>query len=338
VSFVGQIRVTRGTPAVPASPGARGRRLSRAGLRAFGIVLVGLLATLITFAIGFFSSVSPAALMVGPAGTTKQIAAVNHSLGLDRSFFVQYGTWLWHALHGNLGRSYFSNESVGHDVVQRLAVDASIIGFALIMIVVVGFAAGITAAVHRDGWIDRGITALNSVAQAIPEFWFGIIVVIIFAVRLKWLPASGYTPPSEGVGQWLLHVILPGITLGLPVAAVVARQLRAALITELGENYVTGATVRGLGQRRILYKHVLRNAAAPAVASVGLAIPQLLGGAVIVETVFALPGLGQYALQATEEHDLPVVQGVLLVSIAFVLIGNLLTDLIVAALRPTKGG
>jgi peptide/nickel transport system permease protein len=197
-----------------------------------------------------------------------------------------------------------------------------------------GIPAGVVAGTRRGGFLDRGITAISSTAITLPVFWIGMVLVIVFAVKAKWLPATGYVPPSAGFWPWLSHILLPGFALAVGIAAVVARLLRNSLVATLEENFVVGATVRGLSPRRILYRHVLRNALAPTVTIIGLEIPHLLGGAVVVESLFALPGLGQLALTAAQEHDLPVVQGVLLVMIAIVLVCNLGIDALLGWLRP----
>jgi peptide/nickel transport system permease protein len=308
--------------------------LWRFGARASGFLVVAFLSTLITFAITFISPADPAAELAGETATPQQLAAIHHHLGLDRPFLVQYASWLWNALHGNLGTSFFTNIPVEQSIAQRLPVDLSLAGLAVLLAVVFGLAAGIVAAARRGGIVDRAITALCAVALAVPEFWLGILLVIVFAVRIRLLPASGYAATSAGVGQWFRHLILPALCLAVPVSALIARQLRTSLVGVLAENYVTGAVVRGLGRRRILFKHALRNAAAPAVATIGLIIPQLIGGTVIAETVFALPGLGRLAMDSTMAHDLPVIQGILLVTIALVLVSNITTDVVLARLRP----
>jgi peptide/nickel transport system permease protein len=230
--------------------------------------------------------------------------------------------------------SYFSDVPVAQSIGERLPVDLSITLVAVVVAVLAGFAAGIVAAVRRDGFVDRAVTAVASVLVTIPEFWLAIMAIVLFSVTLGWLPSGGYVPVSQDPVAWLRHMLLPGATLGLTVAAGVARQLRTSLVAELEQDYVVGARVRGLPARRVLFVHVLRNAAAPAVATVGLAVPMLLGGAVIAESIFGLPGLGQLALNGATSHDIPVIQGVLVVTVAIVLVSNLAVDGVLARLRP----
>jgi peptide/nickel transport system permease protein len=293
-----------------------------------------LLSTLITFGVTALAPDDTAAQLAGDTGTPGEIAALNHQLGFDQPWPERYGTWLWHALHGNLGSSYFTKIPVATSIVQRFPVDLSIAIFALLFAIVLGFSGGLLAAARPNGIVDRAITALGSIALAIPEFWLAILLVIFFAVKIKLFPATGYVTTSTSTPEWARHMILPSLTLATPVAAVIARQLRISILKELDENYVTGVLVRGYSRRRILFKHVLRNGAAPAIATVGLYVPSLLGGAVIAETVFALPGIGQLAIDSAQAHDIPVIQGVLLVTIAVVLVSNLTVDALLGWLRP----
>ena len=301
---------------------------------AVGALPVAFISTLIVFLMTYLATANPAAQKLGDNATPADIARLNAQWGLDRGFFEQYGTWLWHALQGNLGVSYFSDVPVVDSIGERLPVDLSITVVAVAVAVLVGFAAGIVAAVRRDGIVDRAVTAVASVLVTIPEFWLAIMAIVVFSVSLRWLPSGGYVPIAQDPAAWLAHMLLPGGTLGLTVAASVARQLRTSLVAELERDYVVGARVRGLSPRRVLFVHVLRNAAAPAVATVGLAVPTLLGGAVIAESIFGLPGLGQLALNGATSHDIPVIQGVLVVTIALVIVANLAVDAVLGALRP----
>jgi len=297
-------------------------------------VTVALFSTLLIFALAYFSPSNPAATKLGENATPAAVAHLNHAMGLDRGFFAQYFSWIGNAIHGDFGVSWFSGVPVGKSIATGLPVDLSVTGVALVMALLIGIPAGIVAGTRRGGLLDRGINAISSTAITLPVFWIGMVLVIVFAVKAKWLPATGYVPPSAGFWPWLSHLILPAFSLAVGVSAVVARMLRNSLVAALRENFVVGATVRGLSPRRILYRHVLRNALAPTVTIVGLEIPQLLGAAVVTEALFALPGLGQLALTAAQEHDLPVIQGVLLVMVVIVLVCNLAIDGLLGWLRP----
>lgn len=295
---------------------------------------VALISTLLIFALAYFSPSNPAATKLGESATPAAIAHLNHAMGLDRGFFAQYFSWIGNALSGNLGTSWFSGVPVAKSIGTGLPVDLSVTAVALLMALAIGIPAGIVAGTRRGGFLDRGINVISSTAITLPVFWIGMVLVIVFAVKAKWLPATGYVPPSAGFWPWLSHILMPGFALSFLVAATIARLLRNSLVATLEENFVVGATVRGLSPRRILYRHVLRNALAPTVTVIGLEIPQLLGAAVVVESLFALPGLGQLALTGAQEHDLPVIQGVLLVMVAIVLVCNLGIDALLGWLRP----
>jgi peptide/nickel transport system permease protein len=301
---------------------------------ALGALPVALTSTVIVFAMTYASTADPAAAKLGDNATPRDIARLNEQWGLDRGFLEQYWTWLTHAVQGNLGVSYFSGVPVAQTIGERLPVDLSITIVAVVVAVIAGFAGGIVAAVRRDGWVDRAVTAVASVLVTIPEFWLAIMSIVLFSVTLGWLPSGGYVPFAQDPALWLQHMLLPGASLGLTVAASVARQLRTSLVTELERDYVVGARVRGLSPRRVLFVHALRNAAAPAVTTIGLAVPMLLGGAVIAESIFGLPGLGQLALNGATSHDIPVIQGVLVVTVAIVVVSNVAIDGVVARLRP----
>jgi len=320
--------------AVAINPKRISATLRWAGAEFLRFVPVALISTLITFGVTALAPDDTAAQLAGDTGTLQEIANLNHAFGFDQPWPQRYVTWLWHALHGDLGVSYFTQIPVTTSIAQRFPVDLSIAIFALVIAIVLGFGGGLLAASRPNGVVDRAITALGSLALAIPEFWLAILLVIVFAVKVRLFPATGYVATSQGLGQWARHMILPSLTLATPVAAVIARQLRISMLTELDENYVTGALVRGYSRRRILFKHVLRNGAAPAVATVGLYTPSLLGGAVIAERIFALPGIGALAIDAAQAHDIPVIQGVLLVTIAVVLVSNLTVDALLGWLRP----
>jgi peptide/nickel transport system permease protein len=259
-------------------------------------------------------------------------------LGLDKPLIVQYWNWLWGAVRGNLGVSYFTQIPVSQSISQRLPVDLSIAILAVILAVLIGGAAGLIAAVRRGGWVDRGVTVACSVVSTLPAFVVGIILVVIFAVAVKALPANGYAGPAQGVGPWLEHIILPAFALALQLAADIARQLRTSLVAVLDQNYITGARVRGLSRRRILFRHALRNAAGPALVVIGIDFPLMLAGSVAAEAVFSLPGLGQLLLNSAQSRDIPVVQGLLLVVSTFVIVVNLVVNTVLAFLYRTSEG
>jgi peptide/nickel transport system permease protein len=309
-------------------------RLARLLALIGGVASVALITSFVTFALTSASSANPAALIADPASGDAGVKHVEHLLGLDRPFLVRYVDWLGNVLHGDFGSSYFSHIPVGTEIAGRLPVDLGITFVAVTLAVLFGFTAGVVSAWFRGRPADRIITGFCSLAFTVPEFWLGILLVLLFAVQLRVLPASGWVALHDDPAGWLAHVILPGLALSIPIGAMLARQLRTALVGVYEQNYITGAVVRGFSSRRILLRHALRNALAPAVAALGLTIPYFLSGAVVVEQIFSLPGLGQYAIGGATSQDTPVIQGVLMITIAIVIVSNLAVDFLLGVLRP----
>lgn len=300
------------------------------------------LASVITFALGAMAKTNPAAAVLGETATEADIARLDHQFGLDRPLVVQYADWLGSALQGDLGVSWFTTVPVADSIAQALPVDLSIALLAIVLAILIGGAAGIGAALSNGGVFDRSVTIVCSLLGTLPPFVIGMALIVVFAVKAKLLPAGGYVPIGENPAEWLRFAILPSLALSLDVAASIARQLRTSLVGALRENYAIGAQMRGFGRRRVLFGHVLRNAAAPTLAAIGLAIPLVIGGAVMTEKLFGLPGIAQLALQSSEKGDVPVVLGTLLVTAVVVVIASLVVNVAQAALDPaargTKGG
>jgi peptide/nickel transport system permease protein len=320
---------------------ARARHAVRSLLRNFGrtiaiFVPVFFVATFATFLLRALSGLNPARIQLGQDATPLEINRIEASYGLDRGFFAQYWSWLTGVLHGNLGRSWSNGYPVSTLIRDGLTISLTVATLALIIGVTVGFALGTLAAVRRTTWVDRGITSFLSVISVIPAFVIGVVLVEVVAVELKLLPSAGFIPFSQGFWPWLSHVLLPALALSFGCMSSVARQLRAGLIGAYRENYVIGATVRGLSRRRIFFRHVLRNGIGPAVAVLGLEFPALIGGSVIVETIFALAGFGQFAATSAQMGDVPSVQGVLVVSIVLVVTFNLIVNLLLGRISPAS--
>ncbi|MGW2400014.1 ABC transporter permease [Kitasatospora sp. NPDC001664] len=323
------------------------RRAARAP-RPLGRVLAGtatvfLISSLLTFGLGAVSDANPAAAVLGETATPADIARLDHAFGLDRPLPVQYGSWLLHALGGDLGVSWFTTVPVADSIATALPVDLSIAGLALLLAVLLGGAAGIAAALDHGGRVDRAVTAVCTLLGTLPAFVVAIGLITLVAVQLRLLPSGGYVPFGQDSGEWLRFAVLPALALSLDAAAGIARQLRTSLVAELRRNYATGAVMRGLSGRRVLLGHALRNAAGPAVTVLGMSVPVLIGGAVVTERIFNLPGIAQLSLRAAEQHDVPVIQGTLLVTVAVVLVANLTVDALLyvlnpAARRPAGGG
>ncbi|WP_406413157.1 ABC transporter permease [Streptomyces halstedii] len=297
-------------------------------------VPVFLVATFVTFALRSLSGLSPARIQLGEDATPEAIQRIEAQWGLDRPFLVQYGDWITGVLHGELGTSWVNGADISTLIGLGLGVSLSIATFALLIEVVVGFALGTLAALRPTTVTDRAITGTVTVISVMPPFVVGIVLVAVLAVGLDLFPSAGYVPAEEGIGPWLAHITLPALALSCDVVADVARQLRTGLVAARGENYVTGAVVRGLSPRRIFLGHVLRNGIGPALATLGLKFPALVGASVVTEWIFGLQGFGRFANDSAQAGDVPAVQGVLVVSIVLVVSFNLIVNLVLARVTP----
>jgi peptide/nickel transport system permease protein len=297
-------------------------------------VTVLLLASVITFALGAVSDSNPAAAALGETATQADIDRLDAEFGLDRPLVVQYLSWVGHAVQGDLGTSWFTTIPVTDSIRQALPVDLSIAALALLLAILIGGSAGIGAALSNGGFLDRVVTLVCSVLATLPPFVIGMALIVVFSVKLQVLPSGGYVPIEQDPLEWLRFAILPALALSLDVAASIARQLRTSMVASLRENYAVGAEMRGYGRSRVLFGHVLRNAAGPTLAVVGLAIPLIVGGAVITEKLFGLPGVAQLALQSAERGDVPVVLGTLLTTAVVVVLASLVVNVLQTALNP----
>ncbi len=251
-------------------------------------------------------------------------------------FLSQYAAWLGGVLRGDFGTSWVNGADVATLIGLGLGVSLSVAALALVIGVVGGLVLGTVAGLKPTSRVDRAVTGLTTVLSVLPGFVVGIILVAVLAVGLGWFPSAGYAPITSGVGPWLAHITLPALALSLDVVADVARQLRTGLVTAYRENYVTGAVVRGIGSRRILTRHVYRNAVGPALAVLGLKFPSLVGAAVVTEWIFGLQGFGRFANDSAQAGDVPAVQGVLVVSIVLVVTFNLIVNVLLGRITPAS--
>jgi peptide/nickel transport system permease protein len=296
---------------------------------------VFILGTFFTFILGAVSGRSPAALQLGDAATPDAIAALNHQFGLDQPFFTRYFDWLGALLSGNFGNSWVNGVPVIRLLSDRAAVSLSVAGLALLIGIVFGFILGAVAAQFQTRWPDRVITTGTTIISVLPPFVVGIALIAVFAIWLRWLPAVGFVPITKGFWPWMSHLILPAVALSFDTVSDVARQLRTGLVSVYRENYVTGAIVRGISPRRVFFVHVLRNGIGPALSVLGLKFPALLGGAVLIESIFGLAGYGVFAAQSAVSGDVPSVQAVLVISIVLVVVFNLLVNVVLNRLIPS---
>lgn len=288
-------------------------------------IAVALTVSIISFAL-LHLSVDLATAIAGPEATAAQVETLRHQFGLDRPVTSQYLDWLWHAVHLDFGRSFFFQSSVVDLIAERLPVTLKLGGIALAIAVLVAIPLGVAAALYRDTWVDRLALFVAVIGQAMPSFWFGLTLILVFAVELKWLPVAGNS-------SWQ-HFVLPAIALGYYATPAMMRLTRTGMLDVLGADYIRTARAKGLTPARVVIRHALRNALIPVVALAAVELGFMLGGAVVIESVFSLQGLGQLAWDAISRNDFPVVQAVVLIIAMFYIGLTFLADIANAALDP----
>jgi len=276
----------------------------------------------------------PAAILAGDAASTEQIARIRASLGLDRPIAVQFGIWVGHLAQGDLGESYYYKQSVASLIGQRLEPTLSLAVLTIAISVLVAVPLGLAAAWRFGGGLDRALMGFSVAGFSIPVFVLAYLLIWAVSIKLGWAPVQGYRRLADGPGPWLHHLVLPSLTLSVIFIALIARVTRASVLEALGEDYIRTARAKGLRESRVLVRHALANAAVPIVTVIGIGIALLIGGVVVTETVFAIPGLGRLTVDAVLARDFPTIQGVILFfSAAYVLI-NLAVDLSYVFLDP----
>lgn len=293
-----------------------------------------LLVTAMVFALTRVLPGDPARLLLGEEATPELVAQIREELGLNRPILVQYADWLWGLVRGDLGRSIRGNEPVAPIIWQKLPTTLELSLFSLLVAIVIGIPAGVLAALRRNTAIDAGVTVMALSGISIPNFFLGILLIYAFSIRLAWIPPSGYVEPWIDLQKNLLLMLMPAITLGTALAGAIARFTRNSMLEVLSQDYVRTARAKGLEGRVVVYKHALRNAAIPVVTVIGLQLGGLLGGAVVTEQVFSIPGFGRLLVDSVFNRDFPVLQAVVLISALAVFLINVLTDLLYAAIDP----
>ena len=297
------------------------------------IPVLGVVA-LVVFGILHLSPGDPAALIAGDSATPQQIAVMRAKLGLDRPVWEQFGSWLWSVVHGDLGISIFSNQPVTRLIGQRLEPTIALTITTTIFTVLVAVPIGVIAAWRAGTWIDRTVMGFAVFGFSFPVFVVGYLLIYLMAMTLGWLPVQGYRALSAGFGPFLYHLILPSVALGISFMALIARITRTSVLEVLNQDYIRTARSKGLAMWQVLLYHALPNAAVPIVTIIGVGIAVLIGGVVVTESVFAIPGLGRLVVDSILSRDYPVIQGVLLI-FAGVYVGiNLAIDLLYVALDP----
>ncbi|WP_439572198.1 ABC transporter permease [Phreatobacter sp.] len=302
--------------------------------RVLSTIPVMAVVALFVFSLLYIAPGDPAAVIAGDQATPEDVEKIRQSLGLDRPFLVRFGEWAWQIVRLDLGTSIFTGLPVTQLIAQRLEPTMSLMVVTLLLAVTVAVPLGVLAAWQAGTVIDRLIMAFAVFGFSVPVFVVGYILAYIFALELDWLPVQGYTPIAQGFWPWLENLILPSIALGCVYIALIARITRATMLEVLQQDYVRTAKAKGVGQAGILFLHALKNAAVPIVTVIGIGIALLIGGAVVTESVFAIPGLGRLTVDAILRRDYPVIQGlVLLFSFVYVLV-NLLIDLVYTLVDP----
>ena len=302
--------------------------------RVAGMLVVLSIVAVLVFVLTRAASGDPIAVMLGDQATAADIARVQVEYGLDKPLPVQFGYWLREVLQGNLGQSIFLQRPVTQALWERAEPTTLLSLMAVAIAALIGLPCGIASAVFRGRWIDSLFTGLAMLGASVPSFWLGLVLIQVFAVSLGWFPVSGYGAPNASLLDRLHALMLPAAVLGLLNSALIIRFTRASMLDVLGEDYVRTARSKGLGEGTVVLKHALRNALVPIVTVLGLTAALMIGGAVVTETVFGLPGVGSLVVNAVLRRDYPVIQGALLVIAAIYVLINFAIDLLYAVVDP----
>lgn len=303
--------------------------------RLVGAALVMLAVAVLVFFMIRLVPGDPIAVMLADSGSPEAREALIRRLGLDQPVIMQFWKWFTGVLHGDFGASlYGSNQPVADILMNALPKTMSLAMLSFFVALVIAVPAGIIAATRKNTAADAGVSLFAFLGLSMPDFWLAILLIIIFAANLQWLPAIGYTPISEGFWEWLQHLILPAIAIGTGFSAIIARMIRSSMLEVLQADYMRTAASKGLTQRVMLLRHALPNAMIPVITVVGIAFALLISGAVVVENVFSIKGLGRVLIQGIQNRDYPVVQGAVLLVSAFFVLSNLIVDLLYAVIDP----
>lgn len=308
----------------------------------FGFIVRRIIATipvmgfvaLFVFSLLYIAPGDPAAVIAGDQATPEDVARIREGLGLDRPFLVRFFEWFFRVLQGDLGTSIFTGLPVSQMIAQRVEPTVSLMLVTLVIAITVAVPMGVIAAWKCDTWIDRTVMSFAVLGFSVPVFVVGYLLAYTFALQLDWLPVQGYTPIKNGIGPWFENLILPAVTLGFVYIALIARITRASMLEVMQQDYIRTARAKGVSQKSILFLHALKNAAIPIVTVIGIGVALLIGGAVVTESVFAIPGLGRLTVDAILRRDYPIIQGVVLMfSFVYVLI-NLAVDVLYTLIDP----
>jgi peptide/nickel transport system permease protein len=287
-----------------------------------------------TFFLGLLSPVDPAEVLAGPGASQESVDALRHELGLDRPAWQQYLDWVGGALHGDLGQSIYGKAEVTDLIVDAMPVTLSLTAGGLLVGLLLGLPAGVFSALRAGRPADRVVGVFATVGQAMPSFWLGMMLIVLLALQVPVFPAVGYVGLTEDLLGWASHLVLPSIALGLITAAAVSRQTRSSLIGVLQQDYIRTALSKGASRRRVVVKHAFKNAAIPVVTVLSFQVAHLLGGAIVVERLFAMPGLGTLVIDAVVRRDPGVIQAFVLFAVVVIIVVNIILDITYAWLNP----
>lgn len=297
-------------------------------------LLVLLIVSIITFAVLMIIPGDPAQLVLGTEATQEKLSELHHAMGLDRPYYVQYADWLTKFIRGDLGTSYLYGESVGKLILQRLPVTVSVAVFSMLIAAFVAFGLGTVSAVKKDSFIDYFSRSIMQLGTAIPSFWIGMVFVVFFGLKLKLFPVSGFVQPSESLSGYLRSITLPSVVLAIGEMGLLLRIVRSSMLESIGRDYMDMARVKGLKPWKIYVKYALRSAMIAPITVMGMQFAKLIGGTAVVETVFALPGIGRLVLTAVEQRDIVLLQGLVMFVTTVIVVVTLVADVAVMLMNP----
>lgn len=302
--------------------------------RLLGVIPTLFIVSIVIFFLSHLAPGDPVTRMLGSYATPAELERARVEMGYDRPLPEQYMAWLLRALRGDLGRSLNSNLPVAETIADRLPRTMGLAALAMVISVAIGVPLGLIAGIRQNTYSDQAAMAVSLVGLSIPDFIAGLLLVIVFAGQLELLPTMGYTPMNEGVGEWLRHLILPAFSLGLLMAAVTARMTRSSVIDVFRQDYVLTARAKGLGEPAVVGRHVLKSAMIPVLTVIGINLGAVFRGAVVIETLFSIPGIGRLMIVGIDFRDYPVIQGCLLVVVGLYILINLVVDILYVWLDP----
>ncbi len=302
--------------------------------RLLGVIPVMLVVGIFVFSLLHLAPGDPAAIIAGDNATEANVARIRANLGLDRPLLEQFASWGWATLRGDLGVSMFSNIAVTKLVQQRIGPTISLAATTMLVAVSIAITVGVLAAWKAGSLLDRAVMGMAVMGFSVPVFVVGYMLVYVFALELRWLPVQGYRPLADGLWEWLRHLILPSVALGLAYVALIARITRASMLEVLAEDYIRTASAKGVATVPMLLRHALKNAAVPIITVIGIGVALLISGVVITESVFNIPGIGRLVVDAITRRDYPIIQGVMIIFAAVYVLINLVIDILYSFIDP----